>query len=160
VVAVLLLAAACADEDGSDTGASGPTGATTEARGSTAGAGDTGSTGSTDDASVSDDGGGGGRYGYGDDDGSDGGGDGGGDADLSIDNFAFSPDAIEVAPGTEIVVENANGSTPHTFTVEGTDVDLELGPGDVEDVAIDLDPGTYDFRCRFHPQMTGTLTVV
>ena len=30
---------------------------------------------------------------------------------------------------------------------------------DSEDVTIDLDPGSYDFICRFHAQMTGTLTV-
>lgn len=32
--------------------------------------------------------------------------------------------------------------------------------GESAEVTIDLEPGTYDFECRFHPsQMQGTLTV-
>jgi plastocyanin len=30
---------------------------------------------------------------------------------------------------------------------------------DSEDVTIDVDPGSYDVICRFHGQMTATLTV-
>lgn len=95
-----------------------------------------------------------------------GGDDGGGDdsgstaATVQVNNFLFSPSDIEVAAGSEIEVENGNASTPHTFTVQGTDIDLELSPMDSEDVTIDLDPGTYDVICRFHGQMKATLTVV
>lgn len=161
LAATLLLGAACANDDGSDAAAgTGSTGTTVT--GSTGGAGATGSTGSTSD------GGGGGRYDYGS---GGGGGDGdtggkdegevGGDVEitLSADNFAFTPNAIEVKAGSQISIENANAGTPHTFTVEGTDIDLELEPGEVEEADVDLDPGTYDFHCRFHAVMTGTLTV-
>jgi len=162
LAAVLLLGAACADDDGSDSAAgTGSTG--TAGTGSTGGDGTTASTGSSDD-------GGGGRYdygggggGYGGSGGDDSGGDAEHDGDVEIaltaDNFAFAPTAIEAKTGSEIAVENANAGTSHTFTVDGTAIDLELGPGDVEDVTIDLDPGAYDFHCRFHASMTGTLTV-
>ncbi len=155
---VLLLGAACANDDGSDSAAgTGSTGAATTGGGTTA------STGSTDN-------GGGGRYDYGsgggggnDDSGMDdsGGEDGdhAGHVALTADNFAFAPTAIEAKAGSEISIENANAATPHTFTIDGTAIDLELSPGDVEDVTIDLDPGAYDFHCRFHASMTGTLTV-
>jgi plastocyanin len=90
---------------------------------------------------------------------------GGGDsgsaaATVQVNNFLFAPSDIEVAAGSEIEIKNGNASTPHTFTVQGTDIDLELSPMDSEDVTIDLDPGSYDVICRFHGQMTATLTVV
>jgi cytochrome c oxidase subunit 2 len=78
---------------------------------------------------------------------------------VQVNNFLFAPSDIEVAAGSEIEVKNGNANTPHTFTVEGTDVDLELSPMDSEDLTIDLDPGSYDVICRFHGQMTATLTV-
>jgi plastocyanin len=78
---------------------------------------------------------------------------------LNAGNFFFQPRSFEVASGTELLVDNRSSSTPHTFTVKGTEIDLELSPGDSEDVTIDLDPGEYDFVCRFHAMMTGTLTV-
>lgn len=160
LAATLLLGAACANDDGSDAAAgTGSTGST--ATGASGGSGTTASTGSSDG------GGGGGRYDYGSGGGGGGGNDDGGSDDsggggaiaLTADNFAFSPTALEVKSGAEISIENAAPGTPHTFTVDGTDIDLELSPGDVEDETIDLDPGTYAFHCRFHASMTGTLTV-
>ena len=123
----------------------------------------------------SDGGGGGGPYGGGGTSPTTGGGaagggedDGGGEMDggggsaavtVQVNNFLFAPSNIEVAAGSEIEVKNGNANTPHTFTVEGTDIDLELSPMDSEDVTIELDPGSYDVICRFHGQMTATLTV-
>jgi plastocyanin len=104
----------------------------------------------------------GGAAGGGEDDGGGGEDDGGGGeaaATVQVNNFLFAPSDIEVAAGSEIEVRNGNANTPHTFTVEGTDVDLELSPMDSEDVTIDLDRGSYDVICRFHGQMTATLTV-
>jgi plastocyanin len=135
LAALLLLGAAC----GSDDGAGGPYGG--------GGASPTSGGGAA--------GGGGGDGGGGEDDG------GGGSAAVTVqvNNFLFAPSNIEVAAGSEIEVKNGNANTPHTFTVEGTDIDLELSPTDSEDVTIDVDPGSYDVICRFHGQMTATLTV-
>ena len=91
--------------------------------------------------------------------GEDDGGSGSAAVTVQVNNFLFAPSAIEVAAGSEIEVKNGNANTPHTFTVEGTDIDLELSPMDSGDVTIDLDPGDYDVICRFHGQMTATLTV-
>lgn len=83
----------------------------------------------------------------------------GGAVTVQANNFSFDPSELEVSSGTTIEVRNGNANTPHTFTVIGTDIDVELGGLESGTTTIDLDPGTYDFECRFHPQMTGTLTV-
>ena len=84
---------------------------------------------------------------------------GGGEPDLKAEDFQFEPTELSVASGDTIVVKNDAPSTPHTFTVTDTDIDESLDPDAEVDVKIDLDPGTYDFMCTIHPQMTGTLTV-
>jgi plastocyanin len=153
LAAAVVLASACADEAPSEPAAgTGPDGGTA-ANGASAPTGPT----ATGGGGTNGYGGGGGRYDYG----SGGGGDmgGGGAVTLTADNFAFDPGLVELAAGSEISVKNANDSTPHTFTVDGTDLDLELDPGEVESATLDLGSGDYAFFCRFHPQMTGTLTV-
>ena len=130
LAALLLLGAACGSDGG---GGAGPT-ADGGAASPTAGGGTT--RGGEDD-----------------------GGNGSGAVTVQVNNFLFAPSDIEVAAGSEIEVKNGNANTPHTFTVEGTNIDLELSPMDSEDVTIDLDPGSYDVICRFHGQMTATLTV-
>lgn len=88
---------------------------------------------------------------------------GAGDADVSVslNNYLFDPGTVRVSSGDVVAVRNGNTRTPHTFTVVGEDVDLELGPLETESVTIDLSPGTYDLICRFHESlgMTGTLKV-
>jgi plastocyanin len=83
------------------------------------------------------------------------------DVQVSLNNYLFDPDPVEVASGDVVAVRNANTRTPHTFTVVGEDVDLELGPQETETVEITLAPGTYDLICRFHESlgMAGTLVV-
>jgi plastocyanin len=78
---------------------------------------------------------------------------------VQADNFAFNPTTVSVESGEDLYLKNGNTTTLHTFTVEGTDIDVELAPLASDEVKVDLDPGTYDFHCRIHAQMTGTLTV-
>ncbi len=142
LAAVILLAAACGNGDG-DSGNEATGGETGTApaggiyggtpSGETATTGSTGPTGETGVAG----------------------------ATVSLNNFLFQPADLEVASGTELEVVNANSRTPHTFTVVGEDVDVELAPLTSETTAIDLPPGVYDVICRFHQAqaMTGTLTV-
>jgi plastocyanin len=85
--------------------------------------------------------------------------DGGGGTLVTANNFAFTPSELTVASGGTIAARNGNPITPHTFTVEETDIDVSLAAGSSEDVPIDLDPGEYGFVCTIHGQMTGTLTV-
>lgn len=111
----------------------------------------------------------GGGYGYGGgrDYGNGGGGNGGGGnggpsvLTLTQSNYVFSPSQISVKAGETITVDDSDPSTSHTFTVDGTNIDVTNDGGESQDVTIDLQPGTYDFFCRFHESlgMTGTLVV-
>lgn len=107
-----------------------------------------------------------GGYGYGSGGGSSGSsgtGSGGGAGVLTLKeaNFQFSPTKITVTSGDTITVSDTNPSTPHTFTVQGTSIDVSNNGQQSQTVTIDLKPGTYAFYCRFHRSlgMTGTLIV-
>lgn len=77
------------------------------------------------------------------------------------DNFFFDPAQFTVAAGATITVQNLNSGTPHTFTIPDRGIDLVNDPGQTQTVAIDIQPGTYRFVCRFHESagMVGTITV-
>ena len=83
------------------------------------------------------------------------------DVSVSLNNYLVDPGTVKVGMGDVVAVRNGNARTPHTFTVVGEDVDLELAPLTTETVTIDLAPGTYELICRFHESlgMTGTLKV-
>ena len=159
LAALSVIAAACGS-DANDASSGG---------GSTSGSSPTGSTDGTG-ASMGGNlygGGGGGRYGGGSEmtgatgsTGS-GGGDAKADVSASVNNYLFMPKTVKVNSGDTLEVTNGNARTPHTFTVVGEDVDLELAPLTSDTTTIDLDPGTYQLICRFHEQlgMKGTLKV-
>lgn len=80
---------------------------------------------------------------------------------VTVANFLFQPKTIRVSSGDTIELQNTNPQTPHTFTVTGEDIDVQLAPQTTETVVIELDRGTYPFICQFHESqgMTGTLEV-
>ena len=78
---------------------------------------------------------------------------------VQLADFEFTPECIGAAAGDTIELENT-GATPHTFTVEGTEVDVNVevdagGQADLTGVAA----GAYAVTCTYHPQMTGTIVV-
>jgi plastocyanin len=158
-ISVALLGAACGASGGS--GGGGVYGA--GAAGSSASPTASGPSGGTSGSSGS----GGGRYGYGTGSsgatGSTGSGGVGGTSVLTLTqvNYRFSPGRITVTSGDTITVSDTNPSTPHTFTIYGTNIDVSNNPQQSQDVTIDLQPGTYAFFCRFHKAlgMKGTLVV-
>jgi len=72
------------------------------------------------------------------------------------DNY-FDPDDIEVEPGDEIEFENI-GDIDHTVTIEDTEYDEVISPGESVFVTIE-EEGVYDLDCTFHLGMDGTITV-
>jgi len=72
------------------------------------------------------------------------------DVSVSLNNYLFDPATVRVSSGDVVAVRNGNAKTPHTFTLVGEDVDLELAPLTTETTTIDLAPGTYQLICRFH----------
>lgn len=84
------------------------------------------------------------------------------DAAVTIQNFAFDPDSIEVDAGSTITWTNEDGVT-HTVTAgepgsaEDT-FDQTLDAGDSVDIDFD-GPGTYPYFCAIHPSMTAEVVV-
>lgn len=82
-------------------------------------------------------------------------------ATLVMVDRAFLPGCfVARGNGQTLRVKNADHVT-HTFTIDGTDVDIEVPAGTTITTTGDagLAPGTYLFHCRIHPSMTGVMIV-
>jgi plastocyanin len=78
----------------------------------------------------------------------------------AVDN-EFEPICAIAATGDELTVTN-EGSAPHTFTIDGTDVDEDLAPGDETTAAVPEGlevEAENEFHCTIHPSMVGYLYV-
>jgi len=82
-----------------------------------------------------------------------------GDIELVVDATAF-PERITVASGDVLFVDNTH-IFRHTFTVEGTDIDVELPALQSVRIPIDLPAGSYSVFCDIpgHESMTSVLVV-
>ncbi len=84
---------------------------------------------------------------------------GGAAAQLSAQDFTFSPSSLAVEPGTEVTVEFTNeDGAQHSFTVEDLGVDLVVAGGEDGSVTFPAPETDTVFHCRFHPAMSGTIT--
>ena len=74
--------------------------------------------------------------------------------ELEADDFYFEPTFIRAEPGTEVEVAIHNeGDAPHTFTIDGTDIDVEIPTGEAATATVTVpDDGSLNFICRFHIQ--------
>jgi plastocyanin len=76
---------------------------------------------------------------------------------VEISDFAFS--APTAAPGSSVTVANRDGF-PHTVSADdGSFESGSVDAGATGSFVAPAAPGTYQFHCEIHPQMTGTLTV-
>ena len=87
-----------------------------------------------------------------------------GDVEVDLADTRFDPDDLEVPAGpTAFFVDNRDLFW-HTFTIEGTDVDVRVASRGTHRVEVDLEPGTYDLVCTIPGHeavgMTGTVEVV
>jgi plastocyanin len=77
---------------------------------------------------------------------------------IAIVDFAFDPPALDIATGTTVTWIN-QGAAPHTATAEDGSFDTgQLDAGQVGSHTFDQ-PGTFTYRCAFHPEMRGTVVV-
>lgn len=87
------------------------------------------------------------------------GGDGGETTDsLTMVDNEFQPSSFTAA-STTLTVTN-EGEALHSFTLPDGGIDQDVQAG--EDASVDLsglDSGGYDFNCKYHPEMTGSLTI-
>lgn len=71
----------------------------------------------------------------------------------------YEPDCLSVEAGATITLRNSD-QMPHTFTVDGTEVNYNVGGGDSAEADLSsLEPAVYDVTCVFHPSMKATLKV-
>ena len=76
----------------------------------------------------------------------------------TIQNFAFSPNPITIAPGSTVTWTNRDG-VPHTVTADdGSWGSSTLGPGGTYSHVF-TSAGSYPYHCAIHPYMTGTVVV-
>ena len=141
LTAVAALLPACGgDDDGGTTAATGDTAAETGATGATS------ETGATGDAAADCP-------------------DLTGEGDVftvTIADFTFDPNCFTASASQGITVVNED-DVGHTFTMVGTDINVPIAGGETfngEPIAGAVEPGTYEFVCTIHPQMTGEITVV
>ncbi len=78
---------------------------------------------------------------------------------VNIQGFAFGPADLSVEAGATVTWNNLD-SADHTVTQTGGLVfkSPDLATGDTFVVTFD-EPGSYQYICKFHPAMRGTVTV-
>jgi len=94
--------------------------------------------------------------------GDDGGGGAGGGTSVTVTaaDFSFDPESVTAAAGDTIELSN-EGESPHNLQAEEAGLDEDVDPGKTVSIDLaDVEPGTYDFVCKFHPDdMKGTLEI-
>lgn len=81
-------------------------------------------------------------------------------ARVVIDNFAYSPREITVAPGSRVLWVNRD-DVPHTVTSTAKPKAFDSGAVDGKEsfAFVFQTPGTYEYFCALHPHMTGKVIV-
>lgn len=80
------------------------------------------------------------------------------DIKADIQGMSFSPAAITISVGDTITFTNRDGA-PHTATaVDGSFTTATLRKGKSETITF-ATAGTFDFFCKIHPGMKGTIIV-
>ncbi len=79
--------------------------------------------------------------------------------EVTIDNFTFMPESIEVTAGTAVTWTNKD-SAAHSIEDEGElfPESEEIPQGEEFSFTYDT-PGEYPYICGIHPYMTATVTV-
>ena len=78
---------------------------------------------------------------------------------VTIQDLAFSPDCFTATSASFITIENKDSVT-HTFTIDGTQVDMKIDGGQTfNGGSAGLAPGKYEFHCKIHSSMTGIVIV-
>ncbi len=79
-------------------------------------------------------------------------------ASLTVKDFEFSPGSLSVASGSSTITVMNTGTHKHSFTLDDDSVSQDIEPGESQTVTVNLTADA-PFHCKFHTQMTGTLTI-
>lgn len=78
---------------------------------------------------------------------------------VTAENFSFDTAEISAKTGQLVNITLKNdGSAPHSFTVGSTDV-ADVDGGEEGTGTFMASEGTAEFHCKYHSEMTGTITV-
>jgi plastocyanin len=82
-----------------------------------------------------------------------------GSVEITGEGSGYEPDCLSVDAGATITLQNSD-VMPHTFTIDGTDVNYNVGGGDSTEADLSsLEPALYDVTCVLHPSMKATLRI-
>ena len=76
---------------------------------------------------------------------------------IEVKSLAFNPAQVTARVGDAVEWHNAD-FLAHTATAKNHDWDVQLPAGKTARLTLKK-AGTVDYFCRFHPNMTGTITV-
>lgn len=77
---------------------------------------------------------------------------------ISIKDFRYSPNPLEVKVGETVTVTNDDG-TAHTLTADGKRFDTGTLAGGARKTITIRAPGAYTYHCDIHNYMTGKIVV-
>jgi plastocyanin len=77
---------------------------------------------------------------------------------VTIQDFTFGPATLEITAGTTVTFTNMD-SASHTATADDGSWDTGTIDGGASATLTFDTPGTYTYKCAFHPNMTGTIVV-
>ncbi len=79
---------------------------------------------------------------------------------VSIDNFNFKPKELTISAGTTVTWVNKD-DVPHTATAKGESPAFDSKALDTDDKYSFTfkNAGTFEYYCKVHPHMTGTIIV-
>jgi plastocyanin len=82
---------------------------------------------------------------------------------ITLRGNEFVPSCFTASASQRLTLVNED-AVLHSFTLEGTPIDVDIEGGDRLDLAPitgAVEPGTYDLICKYHvPGMTGRVTIV
>lgn len=81
-------------------------------------------------------------------------------AEVTIDNFVFTPDGLTVPAGTRVVWTN-HDDIPHSVVSAATPPLFKSAVLDTDETFARVfdTPGTYGYFCGLHPHMKGVIVV-
>lgn len=78
---------------------------------------------------------------------------------VRIEDFSFTPDVVTIAATDTVTWDySTNGAAQHTVDFDDGEQSEVLRPGDTYERTF-AEPGEFAYVCRFHPNMTGVVTV-
>ena len=87
------------------------------------------------------------------------GGGGAEDQAITIADFAFDPNTLTVPSGQDVTIELTNqDDVEHNFTLDDDSVSQDVEAGEDSSVTINVTE-EIGWHCKYHPTMTGTVSV-